>query len=162
LSGRCSPATGRGEVRQNLGGASNYRPGVIDAMKERPAPEGHRRSDRPAGQAWRHRLRVALWRLEHWPTQTGHVVEECWSVVNLYEEFGSYLQRAQAAVVRALCNAFRGAAPEARESIKWAQPVWEVNARVCSVKALNSYTNVNFWRGAELAERADSEGTAAR
>src|SRR6267143_2421169 len=88
FSGRCAPATGRGEVRQDLGGTSNYRPGVIGAMKERPAPEGHRRSDRPAGQGRRHRLRVALWRLEHWPPQTGHVVEECWPGNTPVVDFG--------------------------------------------------------------------------
>ncbi len=28
---------------------------------------------------------------------------------------------------------------------------------MCSVKAFRNYTNVNFWRGAELAERADPD-----
>jgi len=74
------------------------------------------------------------------------------------EDYIANLQPAQAAVVRALCEVIRRAAPEARESIKWAQPVWEVNGPVCSVKAFTSYTNVNFWRGAELAERGDPEG----
>jgi hypothetical protein len=74
------------------------------------------------------------------------------------EDYVANLQPAQAAVVRALCKTIRRAAPEARESIKWAQPVWEVNGPVCSVKAFKSYTNVNFWRGAELAECGDPEG----
>ena len=60
------------------------------------------------------------------------------------EDYIANLQPAQAAVVRALCEVIRRAAPEARESIKWAQPVWEVNGPVCSVKAFTSYTNVNF------------------
>jgi hypothetical protein len=74
------------------------------------------------------------------------------------EDYIANLHAGQAAVVRALCEVIRRAAPEARESIKWAQPVWEVNGPVCSVKAFKSYTNVNFWRGAELAERGDPEG----
>ncbi|HLZ44882.1 MAG TPA: DUF1801 domain-containing protein, partial [Gemmatimonadales bacterium] len=34
---------------------------------------------------------------------------------------------------------------------------WEVNGPACSVKAFKNYTNVNFWRGAELAKRADRD-----
>jgi hypothetical protein len=56
-----------------------------------------------------------------------------------------------------LCEFIRHAAPEAHESIKWAQPVWEVNGPVCSVKAFKNYANVNFWRGAELARLGDSD-----
>ena len=63
----------------------------------------------------------------------------------------------QEPVAAALCDVIRQAAPDASESIKWAQPVWEVNGPVCSVKAFKSYTDVNFWRGAELAERTDPQ-----
>jgi hypothetical protein len=74
------------------------------------------------------------------------------------EEYVAKLPGAQAAVVRVLRDVIRDAAAEARESVKWAQPVWEVNGPVCSVKAFRNYTNVNFWRGAELAVRADPGG----
>lgn len=50
------------------------------------------------------------------------------------------------------------AAPAAKESIKWAQPVWKVNGPVCSINTFKDATNINFWRGAELAERADPTG----
>ena len=73
------------------------------------------------------------------------------------EAYVDSLQPAQAAVVRAVCEVIRQAAPEARESVKWAQPVWEVDGPICSVKAFAKHTNVNFWRGAELAERADPD-----
>ena len=73
------------------------------------------------------------------------------------EEYVARLQPAQAAVVRVLCDVIRGVAPAARESIKWAQPVWEVNGPVCSVKAFKNYTNINFWRGAALAECRDPD-----
>lgn len=33
--------------------------------------------------------------------------------------------------------------------------MWEVNGAVCSATSFKGYTNVNLWRGAELAERAD-------
>src|SRR6476620_8492652 len=74
---RCSPAKVCGVVDQSQGRASNHRPGVIGAMKERPGPEGNRESDWPAGQLRRHRRRMALRRLEHRPPQSGHVVEKC-------------------------------------------------------------------------------------
>jgi len=79
-------------------------------------------------------------------------------VTRSVEEYIANLPPAQAAVVRLLCDVIRDAAAEARESVKWAQPVWEVHGPVCSVKAFRSYTNVNFWRGAELAAHRDPGG----
>lgn len=74
------------------------------------------------------------------------------------EDYCASLQSSQGAVAAALCAVIRQAASDARESIKWGQPVWEVNGPVCSVKAFRNYTNVTFWRGAELAEQADPDG----
>jgi hypothetical protein len=74
-----------------------------------------------------------------------------------FEDYLANVHPTQVAVVAALCEVIRQAAPDASESIKWAQPVWEVNGPVCSVKAFKNYTNVNFWRGAELAERTDPD-----
>jgi hypothetical protein len=73
------------------------------------------------------------------------------------EEYIAALPPAQAELVRVVRELVRQAAPDARESIKWAQPVWEVQGPVCSVKAFRQACNVNFWRGAELAERADPD-----
>lgn len=73
------------------------------------------------------------------------------------EEYIARLEPTQAALVKSICEVVRQAAPDARESIKWAQPVWEVNGPVCSVKAFRTATNVNFWRGAELAVADDPE-----
>jgi hypothetical protein len=73
------------------------------------------------------------------------------------EEYIAALQPVQAEVARAVRELVRQAAPDARESIKWAQPVWEVHGPVCSIKAFRHACNVNFWRGAELVERADPE-----
>jgi hypothetical protein len=73
------------------------------------------------------------------------------------DDYLASLHAGQAPVAAALCDVIRQAAPDAKESIKWAQPVWEVNGPVCSVKAFKNYTNINFWRGAELAERSDPD-----
>jgi hypothetical protein len=74
------------------------------------------------------------------------------------DEYAARLAPAQAALVAAVAGLVREAAPAAKESIKWGQPVWEVNGPVCSIKAFRNTTNVNFWRGAELARGADPEG----
>ena len=67
------------------------------------------------------------------------------------------LRPAQALVVRELRRLIREAAPDAALFIKWAQPVWEINGPVCSAKVFERYTNVNFWRSAELAEHGDPD-----
>lgn len=43
-----------------------------------------------------------------------------------------------------------GAAPEAKESIKWAQPVYELNGPFCYMKAFKNSVNFGFWRGVDL------------
>lgn len=42
------------------------------------------------------------------------------------------------------------AVPDAKESIKWAQPVYEVNGPFCYIKAFKSSVNFGFWRGIDL------------
>ena len=42
------------------------------------------------------------------------------------------------------------AAPDARESIKWSQPVFEAGGPFCYFKAFKSSLNFGFWRGADL------------
>ena len=42
------------------------------------------------------------------------------------------------------------AAPEAKESIKWAQPVYELNGPFCYMKAFKNSVNFGFWRGIDL------------
>ncbi len=41
-------------------------------------------------------------------------------------------------------------APEAKESIKWAQPVYELNGPFCYMKAFKNSVNFGFWRGVDL------------
>ena len=42
------------------------------------------------------------------------------------------------------------AAPEAKESIKWAQPVYELNGPFAYMKAFKNSVNFGFWRGVDL------------
>ena len=55
-------------------------------------------------------------------------------------------------IVTALRALVRAAAPKASESIKWAQPVYEVSGPVVWIKAHKQHVNVGFWRGAELPD----------
>jgi hypothetical protein len=41
-------------------------------------------------------------------------------------------------------------APEAKESIKWAQPVYELNGPFAYMKAFKNSVNFGFWRGVDL------------
>ena len=41
-------------------------------------------------------------------------------------------------------------APEAKESIKWAQPVYELNGPFAYMKAFKNSINFGFWRGIDL------------
>jgi hypothetical protein len=43
-----------------------------------------------------------------------------------------------------------GAAPEAKESIKWAQPVYEENGPFSYFKAFKNSVNFGFWRGIDI------------
>jgi hypothetical protein len=54
--------------------------------------------------------------------------------------------------VRAIHEAITGAAPGARASIKWAQPVYDANGPFAYIKAFPKAVNFGFWRGAELAD----------
>jgi hypothetical protein len=53
-------------------------------------------------------------------------------------------------VVAALDGIVREAAPQAKGSIKWAQPVWEAGGPIAYAKAFPKAVNFGFWRGAEL------------
>src|SRR5690348_571917 len=55
--------------------------------------------------------------------------------------------RSLAARVRDLV---RSAAPQAVESIKWAQPVYEERGPFAYVRAVGDHVNLGFWRGNEL------------
>jgi hypothetical protein len=56
-------------------------------------------------------------------------------------------QQDAVALLRAI---IKEAAPQAKESIKWAQPVFEANGPFAYIKAFSNSVNCGFWRGAEL------------
>jgi hypothetical protein len=56
----------------------------------------------------------------------------------------------QAKIVSALRTVIRMAAPEAEESFKWAQPVYENGGPFCYIKAFKNGVNFGFWRGVDL------------
>jgi hypothetical protein len=58
----------------------------------------------------------------------------------------------QADAVAALRRLIREAAPDAVESIKWAQPVYEDNGPFCYIKAFKSHVNFGFWRGVDIPD----------
>ena len=53
-------------------------------------------------------------------------------------------------IVAAPRHLIREAAPETRESIKWAQPVFESHGPFAYIKAFPRQVNFGFWRGADL------------
>jgi hypothetical protein len=58
----------------------------------------------------------------------------------------------QSEVVRRVLDVFKRAAPEATCSIKWAQPVWELEGPFAFVKPAKAHVSVGFWRGSEVAD----------
>ncbi len=56
------------------------------------------------------------------------------------------------AVGEALRDAVRAAAPDAKESIKWGQPVYESGGPFAALKAYPRWVTLTFWRGATLAD----------
>ena len=58
----------------------------------------------------------------------------------------------QAEVVSRVRDIVREAAPEAKESIKWAQPVYETDGPFAYMKAFKHSVNFGFWRGVELED----------
>jgi hypothetical protein len=44
------------------------------------------------------------------------------------------------------------AAPQAKESIKWSQPVYESNGPICYIKAFKNNVNFGFWRGVDIED----------
>lgn len=71
------------------------------------------------------------------------------------EEYIAGLGDWQSEVVSALRALIREAAPDAKESIKWAQPVYEKNGPFCHIKSFKNTVNLGFWRGASMDDPHD-------
>lgn len=68
------------------------------------------------------------------------------------EEYIGSLEGWQAQVVAEVRSLVCQAAPGAKESIKWAQPVYEDNGPFCYIKAFKNSVNFGFWRGVDLSD----------
>jgi hypothetical protein len=56
------------------------------------------------------------------------------------------------AIAEALRSAIVAAEPGAKESIKWGQPVYDVNGPFVALKSFPRWVTLTFWRGAALAD----------
>jgi hypothetical protein len=68
------------------------------------------------------------------------------------DEYVAGLEPWKAEIVSRVREIVLGAAPNAEESIKWAQPVYEVNGPFAYIKAFKNAVNFGFWRGIELRD----------
>ncbi|HLF80488.1 MAG TPA: DUF1801 domain-containing protein [Anaerolineales bacterium] len=68
------------------------------------------------------------------------------------DEYIAGLQGWQQELVAAIRAIVQEAAPEASESIKWAQPVYEVGGPFAYIKAHSGSVNFGFWRGVDLTD----------
>lgn len=68
-------------------------------------------------------------------------------------------------ILKALQTLIQKTVPRALESIKWAQPVYEVEGPFACFKAHRDYVTMGFWRGADLSdpkELLEGEGEKMR
>ena len=80
------------------------------------------------------------------------------TAVSKVDDYVAGLPAWQAEIAEAVRALVRAEAPEATETVKWAQPVWESGGPFAYLKAFGKTVNVGFWRGAELE---DPEGLLA-
>lgn len=56
------------------------------------------------------------------------------------------------AVAAELRQVVRAAAPDAGESVKWGQPVYDAGGPFAALKAFSRHVTLTFWRGAALPD----------
>lgn len=66
------------------------------------------------------------------------------------DNYITQLENWQAEIVSEVRQIILTAAPEAEESIKWAQPVYEINGPFAYIKAFKNSVNFGFWRGVDI------------
>ena len=66
------------------------------------------------------------------------------------DEYISGLEGWKADVVARIREIILESAPDAKESIKWAQPVYENNGPFSYIKAFKNSVNFGFWRGVDI------------
>ncbi len=81
------------------------------------------------------------------------------------DEYVKSLKPDQVEIVSTLRKVILQAAPQAKESFKWAQPVYEQEGPFCYIKAFSSAVNFGFWRGVDLDDpggRLEGSGNRMR
>jgi hypothetical protein len=73
-------------------------------------------------------------------------------VVKTVDSYISDLEGSKSKIVSMIRNIILEAAPGVKESIKWAQPVYESNGPFAYIKAFNNNVNFGFWRGIDIAD----------
>lgn len=71
------------------------------------------------------------------------------------DNYIAQLNDTQAEIVAKVREIILEAAPEADESIKWAQPVYEINGPFAYIKAFKNSVNFGFWRGVDIQDSYD-------
>jgi hypothetical protein len=71
------------------------------------------------------------------------------------DDYVASLEGWQAEILTRVREIILQAAPEAHESIKWAQPVYESSGPFAYIKAFKKAVNFGFWRGVELEDPKD-------
>lgn len=78
-------------------------------------------------------------------------------------EYIGELEGWQADVAARVREIILEAAPDAQETIKWAQPVYEINGPFSYIKAFKNSVNFGFWRGGEIDDPHNLlQGTGAK
>jgi hypothetical protein len=62
------------------------------------------------------------------------------------------LEEWQAEIVSSVRQIVLEAAPEAKETVKWAQPVYESGGPFAYIKAFKNSINFGFWRGVDIKD----------
>lgn len=91
--------------------------------------------------------------------------EESMTKPKTVSEYIDGLEDWRGKVVSILHGLVKEVAPEAKESIKWARPVYEYNGPLCDIKAFKNHVNLGFSRGVELPDDAsvlEGSGKAMR
>lgn len=68
------------------------------------------------------------------------------------ENYIAELEDWQAKIASEVRQIILKVAPEAEESIKWAQPVYELNGPFAYIKAFKNSVNFGFWRGVDIQD----------
>lgn len=71
------------------------------------------------------------------------------------DNYIAQLKDDQAEIVAKVRELILEAAPDADESIKWAQPVYEINGPFAYIKAFKNSVNFGFWRGVDIQDSYD-------